>query len=413
MKLSVIFIVIFSLGNNWGVAQELKEYLQLAGTKNPGLQAKYKKFEAALQAVLQANTLADPTISFGYFISPVETRVGPQRAKFSLTQMFPWFGTLDAQETVAATNAQAKYQAFLESRNQLFYRVATAYYPIVELQQLIKLETENLQILETYKAIATSKFENGAGAMVDVLRVDLMMNDSKTNLKILNEKYQPLLSNFNALLNRPTVEKVEVKDAVLFEPIPLNYRKDSLLANNPILNELEMKIEASEVQELVVNRQSFPKIGVGLDYVFVDKRSDMDIVDNGKNVFMPMVSVSIPIFQGKYKGAIKEEQLLQESYSFQKQDVTNSLLANYDMGTYELAQQQELIILYEKQTSETKQVLDLLFSAYSNTGQEFEEVLRMQQQLLKYEQMKITAITKYNTGVAKIDYLTSKTYQTN
>ncbi|WP_020529703.1 TolC family protein [Flexithrix dorotheae] len=413
MKIRLIFILLLFQISNQGKSQILKDYLQTAAKNNPGLNAKYKEFEAALQVVPQVNALADPTFSLGYFVSPVETRVGPQRARFSLSQMFPWFGTLEARENAAAMMAQAKYQSFLDYKNQLFYQVAAAYYPMEELQQLIRLEEENLQILETYKAIATSKFENGTGAMVDVLRVDLMINDSKTNLKILKGKYPSLLSSFNALLNKDSGEEAIISDSVIFEPIPLNYRKDSLLYDHPLLTELDRKIKSSEARELSANLQARPKFGVGLDYVLVDKRSDMEVPDNGKNILMPMISVSIPIFQQKNKSARVEEQLMQESYTLQKKEVSNVLIANYELSTYELNQQQEFILLYQKQTRETKQVLNLLFSAYSNTGKEFEEVLRMQQQLLKYEQMKISAITKYKTGVAKIDYLTSKTLQTN
>jgi outer membrane protein, heavy metal efflux system len=47
--------------------------------------------------------------------------------------MFPWFGTLKAQGDAAALLAEAKYQSFLDARNQLFYQVAAAYHPLYEL----------------------------------------------------------------------------------------------------------------------------------------------------------------------------------------------------------------------------------------------------------------------------------------
>ena len=120
MKFVINIIILIILGVTAGQAQTLDDYFRNAAENNPGLQAKYKEFEAALQKVPQVSTLPDPTFSFGYFISPVETRVGPQQAKFSLTQMFPWFGTLKAQGNAAALMAEAKYQSFLDARKQLF-----------------------------------------------------------------------------------------------------------------------------------------------------------------------------------------------------------------------------------------------------------------------------------------------------
>ncbi|QIA08367.1 TolC family protein [Draconibacterium halophilum] len=398
------------VSNGNQVAQTLDSYLEIAAENNPGLQAQYKDFEAALQKVPQVSSLPDPTFSFGYFISPIETRVGPQRAKFSLSQMFPWFGTLEAKADAASLMADAKYQTFLDARNRLYYSVSEAYYPLIELKQLKAIEQENIEILQSYKTIANSKFKNGVSPMTDVLRVDIMLKEAQTNLGILNKKEKPLLATFNNLLNRNEGEAVVVQDSLFVETLPDNFRRDSLLTNNPLLDAIELKQQASEKSELVAQRQGLPKVGIGLDYAITGKRTDMDVEDNGKNAFMPMVSVSIPIFRKKYRAAETEAQLMQEKYSFQKEETINSLTSGYESVWFQLQQQKDLIELYEAQVLETEQTLNLLFSAYGNSGKDFEEVLRMQQQLLKYEKMKATAETQYQTALAKLNYITAKTY---
>ncbi|MEO9475069.1 MAG: TolC family protein [Cyclobacteriaceae bacterium] len=391
-----------------GSAQTLEEYFQIAAENNPGLEAKYKAFEAALERIPQANSLQDPTFSFGYFISPVETRVGPQRARFSLTQMFPWFGTLKASGDVATLNAEAQYQVFLDARNKLYYQVAVAYYPLYELDKWIVLESENAEILESYKTIATTRFENDQGTLVDVLRVDIMLKDALTNLGILRKKKQPLVTSFNKLLNREEHAEVVVTDSLMVTDLAVN--RDSLLANNPVLDELEIRLEASKKQEFLAEKQGLPKLGVGLDYVIVSERTDMSVSDNGQNALMPMVTVGIPIFRGKYKSARKEAQLMQDSYSLQKEDRINQLISGYEMADFDRVKQMELLHLYDEQMTETQQVLNLLLSAYGNSGTAFEEVLRTQQQLLKYKKMKATAMMDYHVAVARLNYLTAKKY---
>ncbi|MEQ8554092.1 MAG: TolC family protein [Cyclobacteriaceae bacterium] len=410
MKIIINIILLVFLGTSVGQAQTLNDYFKIAAQNNPGLQSKYKEFEAALQKVDQVSTLPDPSFSFGYFISPVETRVGPQRARFSLTQMFPWFGTLRAQGDAAALMAEAKYQSFLDARNKLYYQVAAAYYPLYELNQWKKIEKENIDILQSYKTISNSKFKNGTGTMVDVLRVDIMLKDATTNLSILDQKEKPLITTFNKLLDRSENERVLVSDSLLAETLADNFRKDSLLTNNPVLHALDLRIKASEAQEQAAIKQGLPKLGVGLDYVMVGERTDMELSDNGKDVLMPMVSVSIPIFRSKYKAAVKEAQLMQESFSLQKDEYANSLASGYEMAWFEIQQQQKLLQLYDQQIQESEQALNLLFTAYGNSGKEFEEVLRMQQQLLKYEKMKASAEVQYQVAVAKLNYLTAKSY---
>lgn len=402
----IIFIVMgFHFSGN---AQTLEDYFQIAAENNPELLAKYKNFEAAMQRVAQVSSLPDPNLSFGYFISPVETRVGPQQARFSLTQMFPWFGTLNAQEEAASYLAEAKYQEFLDARNKLYYQVAASYYPLYELEKLISIEAENQRILSSYKEIATVQFQNDKGSMVDVLRVDIMLKDATTDLSILNQKKKPLETHFNKLLNRDVSESVEIIDSLQIKRIVPDFRKDSMLLSNPLIVELKLKVQASQAQERAAIKQGLPKFGVGLDYVIVGERSDATISDNGKDAFMPMVTMSLPIFRGKYKAAQNEAQLMQESYELQKEEVANRLISSYEMIWFEIKKQLELIELFEEQIQESEQSLKLLFSAYSNSGKDFEEVLRMQQQILKYQRMKATALSDYHIALAELDYITSK-----
>lgn len=287
------YILSFLLLNLFGLvqAQTLEDYVKEAAENNPGLKAKYAEFEAALQRVSQSNALPDPTLSFGYFIIPVETRVGPQQAKISLSQMFPWFGTLSAKGDVSSYLAEAKYQEFLDSRNALVYQVKAAWYPLYEVEQMLLLQKKNRDILLTYKDLATSSFKNGKGSMVDVIRVDIMIENSITEIKLLEDKTKPLSTHFNSLLNRADTTPIFVADTIPFERVAPDYRKDSLLLANPLLASLKLKQEAALAQEELARKQGLPNFGVGIDYILIGKRTDMDLPDNGKNALMPMVSI--------------------------------------------------------------------------------------------------------------------------
>lgn len=410
MKFIINILFLAILGISALQAQTPDEYIQAAASNNPGLQAKYKEFEAALQKVPQVSSLPDPTFSFGYLISPIEKGIGTERATFSLTQMFPWFGALKVQGDAAALLAEAQFQSFLDARNKLFYDVSAAYYPLYELNRWKQIEKENISILQSYKSIANSKFKNGSAPMVDVLRVEIMLNEAVTNLSILEKQEQPLRITFNKLLNRDITETITMSDSSATEYLPGNFRRDSLLLNNPMLNALDLRIKASEASEIAAQKQGMPKLGVGLEYTIVDKRGDASMANVGKNMLMPMVSATIPIFRKRYRAATKEAELMKESYSLQRDETVNLLTSNYESAWFQIQQQKELIELYEAQVQQSQQILNLLISAYSNSGKDFEEVLRMQQQLLKYKKIKIAAEAQYQTALAKLNYITSKTY---
>ena len=408
MKRYIVLMATLLLFSTPGNGQSLEAYFKIAAENNPGLQAVYKEYEAALQKVPQVNSIPDPVLSFGYFLSPAETRVGPQQARFSLTQMFPWFGTLKARGDAAALMAEAKFESFMEARNKLYLQVASAYYPLYELRTWMRIEEENIRILESYKNIATRKFENGTASMVDVLRAQIMLNEAQTNVEILKDQQVALETTFNNLLNRPVDEEVFTSDTLIAEALPADLQRDSLISRHPIIQGLEFKLQSSKSSEHLARMQGSPQLGIGLDYVLVGEREDLSLPDNGKDIIMPMVSISIPISRGKYNASVKEAQLMQESYAFQRQEAENTLISEYEGAWFDVQKQLQLLALYKNQIQTTEQSLNLLFTSYGNSGKEFEELLRMQQKLLQYQKMKATALVQYHLAVEKIHYLTSK-----
>ncbi|AKP52116.1 TolC family protein [Cyclobacterium amurskyense] len=409
MKFTVLSITLILILSFSGQGQTLEDYFVMAAENNPGLKGKYKAFEAALQKIPQAKSLADPNLSFGYFISPVQTKLGPQRMRFSLTQMFPWFGTLRIQGDVATILAEVKYKEFLDARNSLYNQVSAVYYPLLETNELIEIENENLQILKTYKSIATSTFENGKGSLTDALRVDIMNTSAETNLEVLNQKIKSANARLNSLLGRDYDSPIEITERLTVPDSPYQASIDSI-QHNPLLESLDLKIQAGELKHKLAIKQGLPNLGAGVDYVMVDKLNDMALVDNGKNVLMPTVTMSIPIFRKKYDAAKKEALLLTEAYQAKKQDVSNNLYGSFYRFKVEMDIQLDLISSFDKQIQTSKQTLELLYSSYANSGEDFEEVLRLQQQLLEYRKMKIKASVAYYAADAQLNYLTAKSY---
>lgn len=404
-KYRVVCMVLFLLLTGKAGAQTFEDYFATAAENNPGLQARYLEFEAALKRIPQAGSLPDPRLSAGYFISPVETRVGPQVAKISLSQMFPWFGTLKAREDVIALEAEAKFMAFIDARNYLYYEVKKAWYPLFELKRLMEIEKENLEILRIYLRLATTHFENGKGTMVDVLRVESMLSESELSLKLLSDKELPLLTVFNRLLNRPDTVAVSITDTLADIEWMQLLEKDSTFLEHPAVLALDKSVNALNASREVQRKAGFPGLGIGVDYVFVNQRTGGMGSDNGKDAIMPMVSTSIPIFRGKYRASVEEMELMAESKEMQKEQLVNAFHTQYAMALYDWESQAELLLLYNDQIRRYEQMLELQYTSYSVSGRDFEELLRLQEQILRYEKLKVLSRTRLEEAAAKLTYL--------
>ncbi len=403
MRYIAIIYMLLSIGVS---AQTLEECQQIALDQNPSIQAKYKEFEAALQRVTQVRGLPDPTLSVSAFGRMTETRVGPQMARFTLSQMFPWFGTLKAQGDVSTLMAEASFQAYIDEQNRLKFQVAKAYYPLVEVDQLLVIQKESLSQLKFWKTLATSKYENGQTSLADVLRVDLMIQDLETEISLLNKMKQPLSSTFNNLLNRADSLEVQVDNdlEVDLELVSI----DQNWNEHPLIQELKLKIKSKEKQVSVIEKQSLPKLGVGLDYIIVAERSDMNVPQNGQDAIMPMVSVSLPIFRKKYKAALSETRLQTEGFELMVQATRNELSTSFENLKYDIEKELQLKELYDNQIAETKQIQTLLLSEFSNSGKDLIELLRIQMQLLNYEKLQVKSQTRLLTALSSMEYLTAK-----
>ena len=99
----------------------LGDYLAYAALNNPGLEAAFNRWKAALEREPQVEALPDPRFTYRYFIREVETRVGPQQQALGLSQAFPWFGKLALRGSVAAEAAEAARQRYENEKLTLFF----------------------------------------------------------------------------------------------------------------------------------------------------------------------------------------------------------------------------------------------------------------------------------------------------
>ncbi|MFH4964444.1 TolC family protein [Gaetbulibacter sp. M235] len=402
------FLLVLLLFSIHATSQTLQNYLEIAAQNNPKIKAVYSQFEAAMQKSPQVSSLPDPTLTMSAFGRMIETRVGAQEARFSLMQMFPWFGTLAAKQNAANLMAEAMFQKYVDTKNDVFLSIKKTYAELYELNKMIQLEEKNLQILNSYRELALSRFKNGKGAMVDVVRIDIKRNESTTKIQLLKDQNEPLRVDFNSMLNRNANEAVNIADSLMTDEFVIPIVSDSLFVSNSKVLELDKRIASFEAQKTIAKKEGYPMIGVGLDYSIISKRDVPGLEMNGQDAIMPMLSVTLPIFRKKYNAKQKEADFMLQSANYEKQAVKNTLQANYSKANYDLSKAKKLKELYQTQVESTEQAIKLLMAAYSNSGTNFEEILRMNQDLLMLQTSTITANKNQFIAQSTLEYLLSK-----
>ena len=133
----------------------------------------------------------------------------------------------------------------------------------------------------------------------------------------------------------------------------------------------------------------------------------MSFSDNGKDIVMPMVSLSIPIFNKKYKSRTKQNELKQQEITSQKQERLNNLETLFEKAINDRVASK---IRYDTQAINLKQAKDaegILIKSYETGTIDFNDVLDIQELQLKFQMNQIESVKNYYVQSTIINYLTN------
>ncbi len=401
----IIFILIGLLSFSISNAQELEILIEEALNNNPEIQKFELQYSIASEKVNAVNTLPNTEFAVGYFVSEPETRTGAQRFKVSAKQMLPWFGNITARENYVNALADAKYEDIVIAKRKLIASVSQSYFNLYANTAKQAILTENIELLETYETLALTSVEVGKASAVDVLRLQMRQNEMQQLLEVLSQQFFAEQTNFNKLLNRDKSISVNVVNELNLPSEDFEITTENL-ALHPELLKYDKLYQSVEQSELLNQKESSPMIGFGLDYINVEKRPDMSFSDNGKDIIMPMVSLSIPIFNSKYKSQTKQNELQQKEVLAQKQERLNTLETLLDKAVNDRISSR---ISYKTQAKNLKQAKDaetILVKSYETGTIDFNDVLDIQELQLKFQMNQIESIKMYYVQTTIINYLT-------
>lgn len=403
-SLFVLFTLHFPFLTYNSSAQQLESYIQVAEENNPQIQSFNLKYEIAEEKINEMNAYPDTEFGIGYFVSEPETRTGPQKLRLSVRQMLPWFGTITARENYAGSMADAEYVEIAVAKRQLALAVAQAYYRLYANEAKQKILKENIELLETFHELALNSLEVGSASAVDVLRLQMRQNDLAQQKESLEQEFNAEEVLFNNLLNREEYLSVEVVDS-LFIPEAQTDQEERVAEVHPELLKFDKLYESVEEAEKLNLKDASPKLGFGVDYVSVADRTDMALADNGKDILMPMVSVSIPIFNSKYKSVTKQNELRQKELQAQKDQRLNLLQTRLEEAVSIRNSARVSANTFIENLEQAKDAEEILVRSYETGTIDFNDVLEIQELQLKFQTGLIEAVKNYYMQAAVINYL--------
>lgn len=442
----------------------LLKYLEIATRNNPVVLQKFHEYEAALQKVPQVGGLPDPELSAGFFLKPMELLGGNQVADFRLMQMFPWFGVLKSAKDEMSLMANAKFELFRDAKLQVCYDVQRTWYELFRIQKKINVSEKNIEILSSIERMTLVKFQtatssgtgnssansgatgqssqnlnsgsslgmqsmsspqgttlsvgsmntsqsmqpgnmggnSGNQGLADLYRIQIEIGELRYNVATLKNQYVTITAEFNNYLRRPPVTPVYITEAIPMDTLTMSLVSvsDSINANNPMLSMIEFEQQAIDARKKMVRSMGYPMVGLGLNYSIISKSEMSASSMNGKDMVMPMVSVTLPVYRKKYKAMVREAELLKATAINSYDATAGNLETEYYKAIQQYQDAQRRVKLYINQYELASASLNLMIKGFASSSSSLTDLLRVRQQTLDFELKQIEALADLNTASA-------------
>ncbi len=403
------FVPAVSQEMNTGKAA-LSEFIQVALNENPQIMAADKEWQAALQRVLQVKSLPDPILSYSHFGQSVETRLGPQRNKISVSQMFPFFGKLSIKGEVARSQAwilEAQYRAV---KADVILKVKQTFFSLYWFDKALKISQEEKEVLQRLAGVAQKKYETGQATQQDVLKAQLEISKVLDKILSLKQGRKAVAAEMNALLNRPTEASVEIIEEVGVPGIQFELPElyEWAKENRPELIKVRRLIEKNEKSLKLAKKNYYPDFHVMFDYIDIGSGTTTSPED-GRNAWMGSIGINIPLWRKRLQAAEAEEATKLGASEDLYRNVENETFSRVNDLFFEAKTVEEQIKLYRYSLlPQAEQSFKASEIGYLAGKVDFLNLLESERMILMIKTGYHKAISDLNKSLARLERVVGK-----
>lgn len=389
----------------------LSDYLAYAAVNNPGLEAAFNEWKAALERIPQVRAFPDPRFTYVHYIQAVETRVGPQEQSYALTQTFPWLGKLKRLGEVALKEADAARQHYEAAKLRLFYQVKHAYYEYYYLARAIAVTEANITLVGNLEEVARAKYQVGAVPYAALVKAQVELGKLEDALKTLEDLRGPTVARLNTALGRAPESYLPWPGPIGIEPVDFSDEEiyGGLKADNPELLALDL-MTAREEAAVGLSRQTyFPDFTLGATFIRTGDAVDPEMEASGKDPVMASLSLNLPIWIGKYRAAEREAQARLRAAEKRRRDREHQLLTDLELAVFHFRSAERKMDLYgDSLIPKAEQALVASQRAFAADKVDFFDLIEAERTLLEFQLAYERALADRAQKLAEIEMLSGR-----
>lgn len=379
-RLFIGFLLFFGWSSQ---GQQLDTFIEEAISNNPNIQAVEKQYAISTEKISEVNSFPNTEFSGGYAVG--EEMPMMQQGEFSVMQMLPWFGTISAREKYALAMANADFVEIEIAKRKIALALSQSYYRLYEIAKKQDVLDSNMELLQVYERMALTSVEVGQASAVSVLRLQMRQNELLERKLVLEQNYASELTAFNKIMNREEVLEIAMVDSLALseEDVEIDLAK---LDFHPELAKFEQLNKVVTQADALNKKESAPDFGIGVEYM---------LYNEAPNMLMPMATLSIPIFNKKYKSVARQNKLRFEELDIQKQASKNLIIAELQAAVRSRNAARIRLQTQDKNLKQAENANEILLKNYETGTIDFREVLDIQELQLQFQMNRIEAIGEY------------------
>ncbi len=388
----------------------LDDYLMVAAHRNEGLKAAFHHWRAAAEQAHAAGRLPDPRFSYTYYIERVETRVGPQRQSFSLSQMFPWFGKLALQRTERDNVERIAHARLEEERLSLFYQVKSAYWDFWLLARSIETTRDHLELAKGLESVVRTAYEAGDAGFSDLVRLRVEIGSLENRLQGLLDRRRPVAARLNAAMSRPHDAPLPEPSLPPGEPVEISEEDIFMFMEemNPQLIAQRYEIARQLTSVELAQKDFYPDLTAGITYIDTGDAVMPGVRDSGKDPVMAMVSINLPLDRSRRRAAAAAARERHRAAATTLEESRNELQARLEAALYDKRDaSREAGLFKDTLIPEAVQALEVTEAAFRAGLTGFADLIDAQRMQLEFELSYNSAVAQREKSLALLEMLTA------
>ena len=125
-------------------------------------------------------------------------------------------GRLESQREAARYSLNAADLTLENSRQQVKYQAASAYYQVLQRASLVGVQEQAVRLLQEHLRYISTQYEVGTVAKADMLATNVQLANSQQNLTTAQGNYQTAVAQLNNVLGLPIDTEVAASDKIGF-----------------------------------------------------------------------------------------------------------------------------------------------------------------------------------------------------